>query len=208
MTESTPGGPSSDLEAASYEAAGALHDGTPVRVRAVRPDDKARLREGFRRLSADSVRHRFFEMKRDLTEEELAYFTELDFDRHVAIVATVEAGGGERIVGVVRYVVTGEEPVRRAETAFTVADDFQGRGLGTLLFEHLVRIARANGVGLFEADVLGDNRRMLAIFRQSGFRVRHAVDGGVVHIWLDIQEPGEGHGGAGGGGPGDGSRGA
>src|SRR5438046_1328851 len=82
-----------------------LRDGSSIRIRAIRPDDKQRLVDHFNRLSARSVYFRFFRSKKRLTDEELAQFTELDFDDQVALVATLGQGDEETIIGVGRYAV-------------------------------------------------------------------------------------------------------
>src|SRR5262245_9274568 len=155
-----------------------LRDGGSIHLRAIRPDDKQRLLDHFRRLSARSVYFRFFGIKKQLTAAELRHFTELDFAHHVALVATLRRDGDEQIIGVGRYARLPARPGEpaRAEVAFAVADEHQGRGIGTVLLEHLAEIARAHGVEEFVADVMGENNGMLAVFAQSGYRVRRSVD--------------------------------
>jgi GNAT superfamily N-acetyltransferase len=173
------------MDLQSYEATAELRDGTPVRIRAIRPSDKAELTWGFRRLSEEAVYHRFFQAKRDLTRQELRYLTELDFLNHVALVVEAEVDGAQRIVGVGRFVrAAGQHGPDRAEVAFTVADPFQGRGVGTLLLDHLARIAPSVGVARFEAEVMPDNRQMLEVFEHSGFGVTEEVREGLVHVEL------------------------
>jgi acetyl coenzyme A synthetase (ADP forming)-like protein len=161
-----------------------LRDGGSIHIRAIRPDDKQRLRALFERLSSRSVYFRFFQTKQRLTDEELRYFTELDFTRNVALVATLREGDEEHIIGVGRYFRLDEsgQPTTRAEVAFTVADAYQGRGVGTLLLEHLATIARRQGIDIFEADVLGENNRMLEVFAASGFTVQRVLATGVFHV--------------------------
>jgi GNAT superfamily N-acetyltransferase len=105
-------------------------DGTFVRIRAVGPDDRERLIEGFARAG------------------EIATETAVDPDVHVALVATVWIDGGERIVGLASFSVDPWSEPRRAGVAVTVLDAWRGRGIGSLLTAHLVRIARACGVSL------------------------------------------------------------
>jgi acetyl coenzyme A synthetase (ADP forming)-like protein len=167
-----------------------LRDGGSIGMRAIRPDDTQRLLALFERLSSRSVYFRFFQTKQRLTDEELRAFTELDFVRNVALVATLRDGDAERIVGVGRYCGLDEDgtPVPRAEVAFEVADAQQGRGIGTLLLEHLAAIARAQGIDTFEAYVLGENNRMLQVFDTSGFRVQRALETGVFHVAFPTAE--------------------
>lgn len=181
--------PEAILDPRHYVVDEILRDGGSVRVRAIRRDDKQRLLENFARLSARSVYFRFFSAKRRLTEKELTYFTELDFKSHVALVATLWEKGEEKIIGVGRYfVVDSPDGRRRAEVAFAVVDEHRGRGIGTLLLQHLAPIARANGVSEFEADMLGENNQMIEVFANSGFRVSRSLEEGVVHISFPTEE--------------------
>ena len=167
-----------------YATDALLRDGGSIHIRAIRPDDKPRLLALFEHLSNRSVYFRFFQAKQRLTDEELRYFTELDFSRDVALVATLQAGHEEHIIGVGRYFRLAQDgqPTTHAEVAFTVADAHQGRGVGTLLLEHLAAIARRQGIDTFEAYVLGENNRMLEVFEASGFTVQRALDTGVFHV--------------------------
>jgi acetyl coenzyme A synthetase (ADP forming)-like protein len=167
-----------------------LRDGGSIHIRAIRSDDKRRLVELFNRLSPRSVYFRFFQAKSRLTDEELRYFTELDFVRNVALVATLQEDGDERVIAVGRYMHAGagEAPDWCAEVAFAVADDHQGRGIGTLLLEHLATIARTHGITQFEADVLGENNRMLRVFETSGFRIERSINAGVFHVTFATEE--------------------
>ena len=155
-----------------------------IHLRAIRSDDKQGLLAFFHRLSARSIYFRFFRAKTTLTEEELQYFTELDFVRDVALVATLRNAEHEQIIAVGRYMGLGapDQPCTRAEVAFAVADAHQGRGLGTLLLEHLAAIARISGISEFEADVLGENNRMLQVFEESGFHIQRSIEAGVFHV--------------------------
>ena len=137
-----------------------LSDGTKVTLRAVRPEDKPLFARGMSRLSPDSRRRRFMFSRGDLTDEELAYLTEVDGVDHVAIGALA---GGEG-VGIARFVRLAGEP-DAAEPALAVVDDLQGRGLGKILLANLVAAARERGIKRFRAEVLRDNASMLALFR-------------------------------------------
>jgi GNAT superfamily N-acetyltransferase len=165
-----------------------LRDGEPLTLRAVRSSDKPLLVGLFARLSPESIHYRVFGGKANLTDNDLAYLTDLDFVDHVGLAAVVSAPNGEeRIVGVGRYIRihrrgANDASTARAEVAFTVEDAYQGRGIGTLLLEHLAEIARACGVEQIEADVLADNSRMKEVFSQSGFVVKASVHEGVFHV--------------------------
>jgi len=161
-----------------------LRDGGSIRLRAIRPDDKQRLVDHFASLGTRSVYFRFFGAKKRLTDEELRRFTELDFVERVGFVATLGAGGDETIIGVGRYTLMPRRQgqPRCAEVAFAVSDAHQGRGIGTILLEELAGAARRSGIAEFEADVLGENNRMLEVFAESGFVVKRSIEAGVVHV--------------------------
>ena len=177
-------------ETSRYEAEARLRDGGAVTIRAIRPEDKAILHEHFRSLGRDSVYNRFLGPKVDLTDEELSRLTELDFDTHVGLFAARRREGREEVLGVARYVVIGQSNPRRAEMAVAVSDACQGLGVGTVLLEHLARIAVSRGVRAFEADVLGVNNRMLRMIRRSGLPLELTRNGGVVHVSLSAGKEG------------------
>jgi RimJ/RimL family protein N-acetyltransferase len=155
-----------------------------IEIRAIRPRDKPRIVDAFAALEPETVYRRFLFHKAALSEEELRRLTEADGVREAALVAAVEAGDGERIVGLGRYVGDG----RAAEIAFTVAEDYQGRGIATRLLRDLARIARRNGIRQFEADVQAGNASMLSVLRHAGLRVAERAEDGVVHLTLDLGE--------------------
>ena len=154
-------------------------------MRAIRPDDKERLRVAFARLSARSVYQRFFHPVSALTADHLRRLTEIDFRDHVGIVLTVGAGSNERLIAVGRYVrvVSGGD---LAELAFTVADDYQRRGAAMLLLRELVAVARERGIREFVALVLDDNRQMLEVFRRSKLPLRESFVDGARRVVLKL----------------------
>jgi GNAT superfamily N-acetyltransferase len=131
-----------------YKSDAVLKDGGSIHIRAVRREDKARLLDLFTRLSGRSVYFRFFRAKTWLSDAELTQLVDVDFVRRAALAATLREGNDERIIGVGRFTAVGHEGAEpsRAEVAFAVADDHHGRGIGTLLLERLVPIARAGGI--------------------------------------------------------------
>jgi len=170
-----------------YSANAILRDGTPVCIRAIRPDDKERLVGHFDRLSSDSRYHRFFGFRNAFTPRELSCFTEPDFLRHVALVATINEGNGsESIVGDGRWVAL---PDRRcaAELALSIVDVYQRRGIGTFLLEHLIRLARRATVRRLEADVMGSNRGALRFLIRRGFK-SSGTSGGVCRVALSMED--------------------
>jgi acetyl coenzyme A synthetase (ADP forming)-like protein len=166
---------------AHWESDVVLLDGGTVHVRPMRPDDGEALVAFHERLSEDTVYSRFFSAKPRLSAAEVEHFTHVDHNARVALVAEL----GDQIVAVARYDRTKEE--REAEVAFVVADEHQGRGIATVLLEHLAAAARERGITRFVAETLIGNRRMLDVFRTAGFDEAARYDEGVVHVDLAIE---------------------
>jgi GNAT superfamily N-acetyltransferase len=167
----------------------ALRDGSEIILRRVRPEDKPLLAEGFERLSSDSRYQRFLAPMPELTAAQLRYFTEVDHHDHEAIGALDPLSG--RGVGIARFVRLADRP-GVAEAAVTVADDWQGRGVGTLLVEALAQRAREEGITTFSAMLLASNHEMLDLFEHIA-RVR-VVDRqtGTVEVEVDLPPAGIG----------------
>jgi GNAT superfamily N-acetyltransferase len=168
-------------EAARYEAVETLRDGHPMKIRALRPGDRAGLLAAVGQSSAQSLYRRFFLPKRSFTEDEIAYFVNVDFVAHVALVAVLEQGDQGVIIGGARYVLVG---AGKAEVALAVVDTYQGRGVGKALMRHLAVIARAAGLVELAAEVLPDNISMLKVFEKSGLRQSTTREAGVVQVTL------------------------
>ena len=147
------------------------------------PDDRTEFVAAVDRSSPQSLYRRFFAPKRGFTEEEIAFFLNVDFVNHVALVALVEEGGRPVIVGGGRYIVL--QP-GRAEVAFVVVDEYQGHGIGAALLHHLVAIARGAGLKELVAEVLHENIAMLRVFQKSGLHLSTKRDSGIVHITLQL----------------------
>jgi acetyl coenzyme A synthetase (ADP forming)-like protein len=163
-----------------WESDVVLADGGTVHVRPIRPDDGDALVALYERLSADSIYLRFFSPVSAPTAEQLERLAAVDYDDRFALVAEL----GDEIVAVARY--DRLNVPNDAEVAFTVQDDQQGRGLGTIMLEHLAGVARLHGITRFVASTLPQNRKMLHVFRDAGFEVdRHFADG-VVELAFPI----------------------
>ena len=139
------------LAAAKYSALESLRGARTIEIRALKPEDQADLIAAVRRSSAQSLYRRFFGLKRHFSDQEIAYFLNVDFVNHVALVAVIEENGQPVLVGGGRYVV--HEP-GKAEIAFAVVDEYQGQGIGRALMRHLAGIARETGLKEFTAEVL------------------------------------------------------
>ena len=139
-----------------------LRDGRTCHLRPIHPDDDARLARFHSQLSAETIYFRFVAPYPELSERDISRFVNVDFHDRVALVATE---GGE-LIAVARF---DRLNPRDAEVAFVVRDDHQSRGLGAVLLEHLAAAAWEVGLRRFVAEVLPNNRRMLATFREAGY---------------------------------------
>jgi RimJ/RimL family protein N-acetyltransferase len=171
----------SDL--ASYIAHEHLRDGSAVEIRALRPDDEADMLAALEQTGAQSRQRRFFVMKRHFSDKERAFFMDIDFKNHVALVALAEDAGRKIVVAGGRYIVF--EP-GRAEMAFMVVDAWQGRGIGTMLMRHLVKIAREAGLQELTAEILPENVAMLNVFGKFGFKPAARRDPQIIHLALRL----------------------
>ena len=169
-----------------FEFDALLKDGRVIRFRPIRPEDADRERQFFQRVGPESAYFRFFRMKADLGPEELRYFTTVDYDDRMAFIAIHE----DHMVAVGRYDVLPErsdEDHKVAEVAFLVQDDYQGRGVGSHLLQHLTVYARLRGITEFEAFVLADNRAMLRLFRNSGYKLTRQLEEAIYRVEFPIE---------------------
>ncbi|GAB3685672.1 bifunctional acetate--CoA ligase family protein/GNAT family N-acetyltransferase [Angustibacter aerolatus] len=162
-----------------WEADVVLRDGGVVHVRPIRPEDHDRVQAFHLNQSPESIYLRFFAPLPRLSERELTRFTTVDHADRVGLVATL----GDDIVGIGRYDRVG---AGTAEVAFNIADAHQGRGIGSVLLEHLAAAARERGITRFLADVLPQNRKMVAVFSEAGYEVSHRYEDGVIALSFDI----------------------
>jgi RimJ/RimL family protein N-acetyltransferase len=163
-----------------------IQDGAQVLIRPIRPNDKALLADGLRRLSPESAQRRFLTPKRSFSRAELRYLTEVDSRDHVALVVEDPTDPVRHLIAVGRFVRLHDD-LEAADVAFTVADDWQGRGLGSLLGIHLVHAARNRGIRRFTATMASDNE---AAHRLMAKLTKHLdqqhVGGGVDELVLDL----------------------
>lgn len=158
--------------------------GERIAFRYIRPDDKDRLAEAFRRLSPESQYKRFLSPKSRLSTSELRYLTELDGFDHVAVLAVL-ADDPDAIVAVGRFVRLRDLP-DTAEVAIVVGDDHQGQGLGRVLGRLLADEARARSVKRFTATLLGENVAAHRLFHAISDRLEGRVEGGTRVVTAEI----------------------
>jgi acyl-CoA synthetase (NDP forming)/GNAT superfamily N-acetyltransferase len=176
MTETTREAP----YPAEWEADVVVADGGVVHVRPITPEDADRLVALHSRLSERTVYLRYFGPYPRLSDRDLYRFTHVDHTDRVALVALL----GDDIIGVGRY--DRADDTADAEVAFVVDDAHQGRGIGSLLLEHLAAAARERGIQRFVAEVLAENSRMVRTFADAGYHAKYAYDSGVVHLSFPI----------------------
>ena len=164
---------------AHWEADVVLRDGATAHLRPIRPDDADAIQRFHLAQSAESIYLRFFAPIPRLSDRDLHRFTVVDHHDRVALVVTL----GGTIAGVGRYDWISDDV---AEVAFNIADAHHGRGLGSVLLEHLAAAAREHGVHRFTADVLPQNRKMLAVFADAGYEIQQHYDDGVISLTFDI----------------------
>jgi acetyltransferase len=152
-----------------------LSDGTEVLLRPIRPEDEPAEHEMLSSLSQDTLKTRFFSVMKDISHERLIFFCNIDYDRHMAIIAEVRENGKNRMIGVARLIM--DQELTSGEVAVLVQDRFQGKRLGSKLVEMLVGIARERGLENVRAEVLTGNVRMLSVFRRLGFAIHSAPRG-------------------------------
>jgi RimJ/RimL family protein N-acetyltransferase len=178
------------IDARNYSVQETLKNGLRVTIRAIRPDDRDALRAAFKELEERTVYLRFFGPKQEISHRELMEATDVDFVRTVALVTCMQDGAEEKIIGAGRYIAFGDaEPPDRAEVAFTVEEDYHGLGIAGKMFRHLAGIAKQKGVLQFHAEVLPENKGMLAVFNRSGFPVKQEYAEGSVHVTLSLTDP-------------------
>jgi RimJ/RimL family protein N-acetyltransferase len=169
--------------AADCSAVERLRDGRTIEIRALRPDDQEDMLAAVDRTSVQSLQRRFFVPKRGFSDKEIAFFMNIDFSNHVALIAQIDEDGRPVITGGGRYIVTRPG---QAELAFVVVDAHQGKGIGTALMRHLLAIARDAGLKELTAEVLPENAAMLKVFNGFGFRARAGGDPQVRHLSLQL----------------------
>jgi len=161
-----------------------LSDGNEVTLRPIRPDDEPLIKEMFYSFSRQTMYLRFHGSVRAMPHQRLQVFCNVDFDTEVALVCERGPVDHPEIIGIARYFADPSQ--LEAEMAFAVRDDCQRKGLGTILFNRLVEIARSRGITRFCADVLIENSGMLKIFHRSGMNIETTTDAGAVHVVMTV----------------------
>jgi len=161
-----------------------LRDGTEIFFRPVKPTDEPALAEMLYSLSEESVRKRYLTRTLAFDHRHIQQLANVDYKKDFALVGIVPSASGEEIVAIAQYFL--DPRTQAAEVAFIVQDEWQQKGMGTFMLDYLTQIARQRGVKRFCAKVLPDNKPMLAIFHNSGYKVNTEFDGEVYSITYDL----------------------
>ncbi|MGD0235551.1 MAG: bifunctional acetate--CoA ligase family protein/GNAT family N-acetyltransferase [Syntrophorhabdales bacterium] len=170
-----------------YSTSWKLPDGVEVLLRPIRPEDEPLEHELLASLSHETIRTRFFSSVRDFSHEWLILFCNIDYDRHVAIVAEITENGKRKIIGVGRLIM--EPDFQSGEFAILVHDRYQGKGLGYKLVERLIEIGREKGLEEIVGEALTENEKMLKLARKLGFATQW-VPGGTSKLTLKLKNTG------------------
>ena len=162
--------------------------GRRLLIRPIRPEDEATLGDLLNSLDAEDSRMRFFGAMRNLPRSQLARFTQIDYDREMALVA-IERGsdGVERSLGEVRAVADPDNLV--ADFAIVVRSEIKGKGLGRLLLASIIDYSRSRGIGELRGETLSGNLRMQHLARDLGFALKAGADRGTVELRLPLHPP-------------------
>lgn len=155
-----------------------LNDGTLINFRPIHPTDMPRMRDLFYKLSEATMYYRFMSRQKFVSRRQIQEFVYIDHRNDVTIVGTLPEAYGEEIIAIGSYYL--DPKTNLAEVAFVVADAWQNHGIGTFLLQHLIRIARRNGIRGFTAEVLAENKAMQAVISKSNTKVRSRLEGNVI----------------------------
>lgn len=169
-----------------FEREVTLKDGARVRIRPVLPEDETRLVALYGRLSRHTKYQRFFTVMKRLPPDWAYYFANVDYHRRMALVAERDLEWRSELIGVARYEPSDEKDT--AEMAIVVQDYWQGKGLGTILLNEILRAGETKGIRRFRAYVLADNRRMLTLLSRSTDVQQRNVEQGVLEILFTRRE--------------------
>jgi acetyltransferase len=159
--------------------------GERLLLRPIRPEDFPQHREFLAHIAPQDMRRRFFHFVNELSGEQIASFTQIDYERSMAIIAERHADGQRETLGVARAHADGDRS--SAEFAILVRSDRQRRGLGSALLDKLIRYCRSRGIESLRGDVLADNAAMLRLATRHGFHAE-APEDRIVCLTLDLTE--------------------
>lgn len=167
-----------------YEFTEVTAEGLEIRIRPIKPEDAPMLLDLFDSLSLRSRYYRFFSPIHSLSHDLLVQLTQIDYDRHIALVALSTVDGDESMLGVARVIAGADRSA--GEFSVAVGDPWQGKGVGRKLMEKSLEVGKAYGIRAVHGSVLAENTQMLGLARELGFRVSGGESGGEYHLSLDL----------------------
>ena len=165
-----------------YIATRRLRDGAEVVLRPIKAEDEGRFNELIKSLSPQSMRFRFFEIFKEFPHDTLTKYCNLDYDRQIAIVAQLNHNGAP-IIGVGRVIA--EPDGTSGEFAVLVADQWQLKGLGSMLMDYIITVARNMRLRRIFATILPDNVKMITLSKKKGLKIEN-LDEETVKASLDL----------------------
>jgi acyl-CoA hydrolase/GNAT superfamily N-acetyltransferase len=169
-----------------FEARGSLKDGAEVFMRPIRPTDEPQMRDLFYSFSKDTVFYRFFSYLKAMPHDKLSKFVNVDYESEMAIVLVQKHPSEERIIGSARYYV--DRATGLAEYAIEVQDEFQNKGAGGVLFNHLIKIAKMKGIKGFVGYVLDSNTRAYRLMTRTGYPIETKWEDGVYTMTMRFKD--------------------
>ncbi len=163
--------------------------GLPILMRPVRINDEPLIKDLFYSLSDQSLERRFMSMRKDVPHKMRQEFVIIDYSEEMIILATIEQNHKEIAIGMGQFIK--DENTHTAEVAFTVREDFQHRGVGTVLLTYLTQLAKNDGLLGFTAEVLLENKPMLSVFEKMGFDMHKIIESGSYSLVMNFRESNE-----------------
>ncbi|MFC2165423.1 GNAT family N-acetyltransferase [Acidobacteriota bacterium] len=160
--------------------------GLKILIRPTKISDEPLLKDFFYSLSDKSIYRRFFTMRQDMPHKFLQEFVAVDYSSKMVLLAVIESEEKEEVIGVGQYIVV--DKTKMGDLALAVRDDYQNQGIGTELLSYLVQLGKKKGLPGFTADVLGENRPMLALFKKLDYSLEKRIEAGVFEIKLFLDK--------------------
>jgi RimJ/RimL family protein N-acetyltransferase len=161
-----------------------LDDGTLINIRPMHPTDEKRVRGLFQSLTEQTKYYRFMSHITKVPQKQIQNFVYIDYRSEMAIVGTIPEAHGDEIIAIGRYFI--DPRTNRAEVAFVVQDEWQNRGIGTFMFKLLLNVAKQNGIEGFNAEVLIENKPMLAVLYKGDCKLSSKTEGRVRSVDMDF----------------------
>jgi acyl-CoA hydrolase/RimJ/RimL family protein N-acetyltransferase len=169
---------------ALLETRKSLPDGLEIKIRPIKPSDEDMMRRLFYNFSDESKYFRYFSRKPFMLHVEMQKYVNIDYDKTLAIVATLTKDRGERIIAEARYAF--DKNSAAYEIAFIVDEEYQGKGIATFLFDFLIKIAKERGIGQLIAFVLPNNNAMIKVFEKTLIKSSRVLEDGAIVMRFDL----------------------